>query len=223
MKKLLTIAALIGATSLSFGQGYVAFNNTSGTRFSTNGVGAAAGTGFGTAALAGRYYFELFVAPSTQNAISSLTDPTLSGWTAVALGTNSTTAGNAGRLNGNTFDTAQGASIAGFAGGSTADFAVVGWSANIGATWAEAQTWWANGNSASPNRTVAGWFGINTAVADNIPLANAGGPYPPIFGTTGGLMTGWGLSYYPAIPEPSSFALAGLGAAAMLIFRRRKQ
>jgi hypothetical protein len=221
MKKLLTIAALVGATSLSFGQGYVAFNNTSGTRFSTNGLNPTAGTGFGTAALAGRYYFELFVAPTTQNTISSLTDPTLNGWTAVALGTNSTTVGNAGRLNGNTFDTAQGAPIAGFAGGSsTGDFAVVGWSANIGSTWAEAQAWWANG-AATGSQANPGWFGINTAVADNIPLANAGGPYPPIFGTTGGLITGWGMSYY-AVPEPSTFALAGIGAAAMLIFRRRK-
>jgi hypothetical protein len=221
MKKLLTIAALVGATSLSFGQGFVSFANTSGTRFSTNGLSLTPGTGFGTAALAGRYYFELFAAPSTQNTISSLTDPTLSGWTAVAIGTNQTVTGTAGRLIGNTVDAQTGVQIAGFAGGSTADFAVVGWSANIGSTWAEAQTWWANG-TATGSQANPGWFGINTTTADNIALANAGGPYPGLFDPVAvGLIRGWGLSYY-AVPEPSTFALAGIGAAAMLIFRRRK-
>jgi len=45
--------------------------------------------------------------------------------------------------------------------------------------------------------------------------------------TTGGPvlppdMTGWASFSLAAIPEPSTFALAGLGAAALLIFRRRK-
>ncbi|TAL01254.1 MAG: PEP-CTERM sorting domain-containing protein, partial [Verrucomicrobia bacterium] len=31
-----------------------------------------------------------------------------------------------------------------------------------------------------------------------------------------------GFSMYTAVPEPTSFALAGMGAAALLIFRRRK-
>jgi hypothetical protein len=220
MKKLLTIAALIGATSLSFGQGFVSFVNSSGTRFSTNAPLTAPGTGFTSAALAGRFYFELFAAPSTQNTISSLTDPTLNGWTAVALGTNLTTAGSAGRLTGNFNTDGISAGVPGFAAGSTADFAVVGWSANIGSTWAEAQAWWSNG-TASGKGVNPGSFGINTAVAQDIALAANGGPYPAIFGTTGGLITGWGMSYYQ-VPEPSSFALAGIGAAVMLIFRRRK-
>jgi len=226
MKKLLTFAAFVGVTSLSFGQGYVSFVNTSGTRFSTNTPSSAPGTGFQTASLgtAGAYYFELFVAPSTQNTISTTSDPTLNGWTAVAIGTNATVAGNAGRFNGNNVDSAAGVQIAGYAGGTTtADFAVVGWSGNIGSTWAQAQAWWNNG---AANGTVQGsanlggvWFGINSSIANDVPLANAGGPYPATFGT--GVMSGWGLSYYP-VPEPSTFALVGLGAAAMVIFRRRK-
>lgn len=37
-------------------------------------------------------------------------------------------------------------------------------------------------------------------------------------------MTGWqSFSLASTVPEPSSFALAGLGAAALMIFRRRKQ
>ncbi len=36
-------------------------------------------------------------------------------------------------------------------------------------------------------------------------------------------MTGWSSFCLATVPEPSSFALAGLGAAALMIFRRRKQ
>jgi hypothetical protein len=164
----------------------------------------------------GQFYFELFAAASTQNTISSTSDPTLSGWTAVHIATNQP---SGGRLYGNSEDGGNAAQIPGFAAGSTADFAVVGWSASIGTSWAEAQAWWNNG--AHNGSSASGYFGINTSVGNDIGLANVGGPYNSIFGTVSGLINGWGLSYY-AVPEPSTFALAGLGAAAMLIFRRRK-
>jgi len=45
-----------------------------------------------------------------------------------------------------------------------------------------------------------------------------GGPTPPPFFTA---MTPFTLTVNP-VPEPSTFALAGLGAAALLLFRRRK-
>ena len=73
MKKLLTLAALLGTMSLSFGQGYVAFYNASTTRISTNGV---ATSGFVSGAV-GSWYYALLVAPSTQNTI----DASLTGWT----------------------------------------------------------------------------------------------------------------------------------------------
>jgi len=221
MKKLLTIAALVGATSLSFGQGYVSFFNSSGTRFSTN---SAVGNAYfnPTAKPVGSYYFALFAAPTTQTTISTATDPTLNGWTYVAIATNTP---QAGRLDGDNFDTTGGVNNAvqtpGFAGGTTADFAVVGWSSSIGSTWAAAQAWWANGTHAG-SATTAGSFGINANVGLNVIIANAGGPYNNPFGTGAGQISGWGLNYY-AVPEPTGFALAGLGAAVMLIFRRRKQ
>jgi len=221
MKKLLTIAALVGATSLSFGQGYVQFANGAGSRFSTNAPGASTGTGFATVAAGttvGQFYFELFAAPSTQNTISSTSDPTLNGWTAVHIGTNSI---QGGRFNGNDQDTGQAIQVAGFASGTAADFAVVGWSASIGTSWAQAQAWWANG-SAAGSASTPGYFGINTTVGQDITLAVFQGNYNTPFGTIAGTINGFGLSYYSSIPEPSSFALAGLGAAAMLIFRRRK-
>jgi len=42
---------------------------------------------------------------------------------------------------------------------------------------------------------------------------------PLTFSATAGWVTGFGVQ---PVPEPSTFALAGLGAAALLIFRRRK-
>jgi hypothetical protein len=219
MKKLLTIAALAGATSLSFGQGYVAFNNSSSTRFSTNsGIGQAFVTA--TAKPVGSYYFALFAAPSTQNTISTAVDPTLNGWTYVAIAQNTA---QAGRLDGNNFDTTGGnfnaVQTPGFAGGTTADFAIVGWSSSIGTSWSQAQVWWSNGTHAGSS-AVAGSFGIAPLVGQDVIIANSGGPYNGFFGTGAGQIAGWGLTYY--VPEPSSFALAGIGAAVMLIFRRRK-
>jgi len=217
MKKLLTIAALVGVTSLSYGQGYVAFANSSGSRFSTNAPGSSPGSNFVTVAagtIGGQFYFELF-ASTTASTISSTSDPTLNGWTAVHIATNIT---QGGRINGNYEDSTGGAAqIPGFAAGSTANFAVVGWSSSIGTSWAEAQAWWANG---AHSGSAQGYFGINTTVASGVPLATFGGPYNSLFGTGPGIINGWGLSAF--IPEPSSFALAGLSAAALLIFRRRK-
>jgi len=220
MKKLLTIAALVGVTSLSFGQGYIQFANNASSRYSTNTPASAHGTGFLTASAqpAGTaYYFALFAAPSTQNTISTLTDPTLSGWTFVHMGTNTA---QAGRLSGNDSDAGAAAQIPGFAANSTADFAIAGWTANIGTTWAEAQAWWANGTAAG-SAARPGWFGINSTIANDAILLPFGSTYNGTFGSTAALMNGFGLSFYQ-VPEPTGFALAGLGAAVMLIFRRRK-
>jgi hypothetical protein len=64
-------------------------------------------------------------------------------------------------------------------------------------------------------------------------LLGGGITYPPMWGTAGNWPAGtWAMDQYGAgsrgaivvnmVPEPTSFALAGLGAAALLIFRRRK-
>jgi len=216
MKRLLAVVALFGAMAYSFGQGYVNFNNTTATRASTNGL-------LITAAPVPSWYYALLVAPSTQNTV----DPSLSGWTFVALGTNTTLAG---RMAGNTTADNGGVPIAGYTGTSTADFVVVAWSANLGSDWVAIfagrpiiltdNTHTGRGFWLTPT-PMYGWYGIST-VGNNILLAPSGGPYNSVWGTANsGLIQGINLNCY-WVPEPSTFALAGLGAAALLVFRRRR-
>jgi hypothetical protein len=103
-------------------------------------------------------------------------------------------------------------------------------------------TWPLNGQFAGGNVTVAGltagtvgyfeiavWIGNAASYAQATGNAgfttvfanNTGGsgrpPFPPIN------LTGWnGNLNMPVIPEPSTIALGGLGAAGLLLFRRRK-
>jgi len=220
MKKILTITALLGAASLSFGQGIVSFANNNGTRISTNGT-------LTVAAPIGTWYFALFRAPSAQTtlgqSISTSLDPVLNGWTLVAIGTNTTAAG---RLNGNT--TTEGVNTTASAP-STDDYAVAGWSSNIGVTWNSVQAFFGSSgqmtqgsHDAGGRAGEGGWFAISGAVADNVIANPTAGSINGLFGTAAGLIPGFGLGFITPAPEPTTFALAGLGAAAMLIFRRRK-
>jgi len=100
--------------------------------------------------------------------------------------------------------------IPGDAGSAT--FAMVAWdnSSGLYANWGLASAAWKAGTIAagiSPTYNVS----VLGAVL-NTPAALS----------TAQPMSSFNLYYASVIPEPSSFALAGLGAAALLIFRRRK-
>jgi hypothetical protein len=205
------VASLLASESAGFSQGYVNFANALTTSFSTNShPGGPTGV---AAAPPGTYYFELLVAPSTQNTING----PLTGWTDTGvLGTNT---GLAGRMIGFTSTDGIGCQIPGYGVTATADFAVLGWSATIGTTFSQALAVWNNGNpAANAGVTFPAFIGLST-VANDVALAPEGGPYSNIWGPASvGLIPGMVLSGFT--PEPSSLALVGLGA---LVFLGRRK
>lgn len=220
-KKILTIAALAGVASLSYGQGYVDWFNTSGTRTSINTeiYGTSGGTASLTAASTGGsplYYYALFVAPSTVTTIGVAPngDPTTAGWT--YTGYYATNVTLAGRLLAVSSEAdGYGLSIPGYGVGSTASFAIVGWSASLGTTWAAVEPIVDAGTSQTN-----GYYGVDQSVATQIVLASYPGPYQDVMGSSPS--AGGFAMYAVPTPEPATFAICGLGAAALVIFRRRK-
>ena len=109
-------------------------------------------------------------------------------------------------------------SLTGVAGGANAEVMVVGWTGDY-PDWNTAYT-------AYPDHMVmlarSGDILSGGALAWVNGTGNPGGspPSPPVALVTGALGYN-GLVFY-RIPEPSTFALAGLGAAMLMIFRRRK-
>jgi len=208
----------MGVASLSYGQGTVNFaaGASATTRISTNSAIGGATTGLISG---GGYYFALFVAPTTTGTnwgLSTSWDPTTAGFSLVNGGAYGTNGAAAGRFSGNPTSTDP-LTVAGFPTSSSAEFVVVGWSANVaGPSWA-ALAAWRNGASGGPQ---TGWLG-HSFVADNVQLGGGAIPAGNIFGANTGQVPGFALGMV-TIPEPTSMALAGLGAAALVIFRRRK-
>ena len=205
MKKILTTLALAAVTAASFAQGVVNFGNGSTTLISANGT-SIPGSSVST------FYFAVFMAPSGTVTQDFLAAPAFGDATwGSALYTTVNHATAVGRL----ATTAGAAVIPGYNGGSTADFIVKGWSANAGTTYAEALVAF---NSALPGA----YFGVSR-IGNNVVLGDGGAiPAAFLFGVGGSQVGGFNLAPTAAVPEPSSMALAGLGAASLLMFRRRK-
>jgi len=195
MKKLALTLCLAAFTTGAFAQGLVNFLNSPTTLISAGGTS--------TAATAGQYYFGLFTAPVGTTSFDAFQ----------FSGIYATNLASAGRFTGGT-----GVPITGWAAGESRAFYVLGWSAIYGRD-AMAALGYLNANLAP----IEGGFAGRSAIA---PAGVAGGgpqslPNLNIFGGTQGLTAGFNMVLIP-VPEPTSFALAGLGAAALLIFRRRK-
>jgi hypothetical protein len=58
-----------------------------------------------------------------------------------------------------------------------------------------------------------------TVEAQNITASTGVATPPAVFGAGAGQISGFTIT---SVPEPSTIALGGLGAAALLLFRRRK-
>jgi len=242
MKKLVTIiASVIGAVSLSYGQGTVSLNNSASAYFvTTNGSSLGLGTGnAGTGAKS--YYYTLLVssydgsapAPITAMGGASQLSSTVNGsaWTqAGIMGTNnSLTKGAIQAPSGQVMGAGiwDGPTAADYTTGTIRYYEIVGWSANLGSDWATIANSIATGNWAV---TGAGsWFGAS-AIGYNYSGGGLGGqPTVSLFTTaaaTGlagsGLISPLVLTPIVPTPEPTTLALGALGSAAMLLIRRRK-
>lgn len=209
MKKLALTVAVVGALTCSYAQGTFNFANTAGTLISAGGVSATGA--------AGTYNYAVFFAPSTTAAgigesAGAFNNPV---WQTVG-GVNASvaTAGRMSSLNGYTELTGA------LPSGTVVDFIVRGWSSSAGATWAAALAYWNNGSPAAD-------MYIGQSVIGNDMLMGGGAiPVPGLFGVgVNQLNAGFNMALVPGgtvVPEPSSMVLAGLGAASLLLFRRRK-
>jgi len=228
MKKIAVTLSLLAVAVGAFAQGQVSPNNGLGTQFLTNSTGLGGGSGLALSA-SGPFFYEVLTAPSTVTTVDSSLQALLSGpWSDTGmLSSNTATAGREGTPTGAT-------TVANWGVGVQQSFIVVGWSASEGTSWAQVAARLAGANLGSGNvwsggGLTGGWLGATT-----VSFRQAGGvttagtiATPSLFGTSGpdaqGTPIGAQSSLFVVnVPEPTSFALAGLGAAALMIFRRRK-
>ena len=201
MKKLAVILCLSALTTGVFAQGLINFANGPTTLISVDGANIPSGQG-------GSYWFALLAGNS-----GSTDYHTAFTQVGGVMGTNQNAAGR--------FTGGVGLTMQGWAAGDTKSFFVVGWSADNGGTFNPA--WLAQGTGA---RTIygdfagpsKGFFGVSMIAVG----VGGGGPLGiPNLIPFGASTIASGFNLVP-VPEPTTMALAGLGAAALLIFRRRK-
>jgi hypothetical protein len=218
MKKLLGIMAITALAASAFAQGTVTIGNQTGlvkswTSMSDQTImSVAKGSGFVEliAAPKGTSLTPLFTYSGALNNIGTMHYGTLSAFlaanTAWAVPSGANNPGPVG-LGPGVFANAN-ATINNILPGASADYIMLGW----------------NGTATTVDGAIAAWnagtamFGesaiATTTTAD--PTATPAGLPVSLKGTFAG------VTLIGQVPEPSTFALAGLGAAAMLILRRRK-
>jgi len=227
MKKIAVTLSLLAVAAGAYAQGLVGVANGTSTQFRTNSTAIGGTAGLALSASGPGYFYEVLSAPSTVTTIdSSLQALFQSGTPWVDSGLTASNTTFAGREN------AGSGNVNGWAAGETRSFIIVGWSGSEGTTWASLAAklngatlsggMWTGGTLVN-----GGWVG-----ATSIGNRQAGGlvsgntiPTPSLFGTASdaqGTPIIGTTDLFVVAPEPTSFALVGLGAAAMMIFRRRK-
>ena len=237
MKKLIITAIAVSAVvSSALSQGTVGFATgaTASNRISTNSVAGGPATG-ANAAVANSFYFALF-ASTSQTAINGVSTAVsgvnanyvfnnmgggtvTNGWILVGIGVNTASVGRFAPQTQGTSSSSQGAlngdgslNVVGTSPGGTANFVSVGWSANVGSTLAAMMAAYSGGN--------AMWIG-QSAVGVGLPLGDGGSlAANSSMGVGTGQVGGYTLGI--TTPEPGTLALAALGGASLLMFRRKK-
>ena len=249
MKKILTTLVASGIALGAVAQGYVNWSaspagaiivQTNSINYSSLSAALGAGAPTGqqgaaqgnTAGLAGQtYYYELLYSTVDTTTPTSLTD-LAANWTATGLIAPQSSTGNNGRLGTplNANSAAELLPLGNSYTGQALDFMLVGWSANLGTTYAgaggvlsELLNW--NGTFAP----IAGaYFGESFVGNSTLSLSSSAGT--TLWSTTqtaGGLISNPSsapmvINELQATPEPGTLALAALGGASLLLFRRKK-
>ena len=238
MKKTLVIIGIVASSLLSYGQGTVEFysanlgvlTNTATSQYDHNG-NQTGGTSGKTAIAAGGFMYALLVQTYTGTLSVSATNPIGNGWSiatssgAPITATNGISGPNAGSIFG--MGGTAGIAVDGLAlptsGSYTSSgedyFLVVGWSTSLGNSWLSVSN-----QLAADNWNASGFFGVS-----KIGATYAGGAFSlsaqSLFVSSAAVPTpvsAFTLYSVSAVPEPSTFALAALGGASLLLFRRRK-
>jgi hypothetical protein len=131
--------------------------------------------------------------------------------------TNSNTAGRLAPVNPNS------AAVVPWANGVTNNIMLVGWSANLGTSWATVSNELATG---SFNFILSPVFFGESATGYLTPLSPGTNPGATVFGSgpspQGLPIFSLNTQLYVIIPEPGTIALVALGGLSLLLFRRRK-
>jgi len=225
MKKLAVTLSLLAIAAGAFAQGSVSPANSGTTLFRTNSTGAGGLAGTAISSAGGPYFYEVLTAPSSVTTVDASLQALLSApWSDTGLTASNT--GIAGRMNAGT------TTVNNWAASVQQSFVVVGWSANEGSSWSQVAARLAgaqlSGGVWTGGTLINGGFLGATVVG----FRQAGGvttagtiSTPGLFGSASdaqGTPITSSTDLFVVAPEPTSFALVGLGAAAMMIFRRRK-
>jgi len=195
MKKLLCTLAVVGLAASVFAQGQI--NLASGSNLVKDSSGTAVPMNGGFVQL---LWGTAPLAVPWDPAVHS----SLAGW--LALNPTWTEVATAKAING---------PVAGRFNNNIVDVATVNTINAAIAAWTGAATTFDGAIAAQGQVGISGAFSIKPGNPNATPI-------PELAASTAGLFPGVNLSAINVIPEPSSLALAGLGAAALLIFRRRK-
>jgi len=208
MKKLIvttmSVVALIAATASSYGQGQIQFQNNTAVSPLTYGSNDAL-AGQRTFGPSGTYEYGLYIGAAGATSISQmiLID------TAQNIASTSGSA-TAGLISGGTVSGFGNVGVAngfanGLVAGNTYSYMVAVWTKSSGADYTTAFA------------TGVGYFGLS-GVGSIVPSASPS-PVTQMFGVGAGQLGGFTIQ---TAPEPGTLVLGGLGAASLLLFRRRK-
>jgi hypothetical protein len=186
----------------------------------STGSGAIGSAG-GAASLGTGFYYELLYTSFSGTQATIPTLASLLAWNDTGLeASNSTTAGRLSTINPNA-----GATVP-WSPGTTDSIVLVGWSADLGATWGVVSNELANSTYAAVLAGQQGFLGVSTT-GYTTTFTTSTSPGATVFGTAQpqGLPINSLLTqlYLLPVPEPTTLALAGLGGLSLLLFRRQRK